>query len=127
MLPGIGTAIAGGTLAAILSSAAAGAAAAGVGGTLIGLGIPEEEANYYDREFQAGRVVVTVDAGSRFQEAQSILVQNAGYDMLSAPERTQRSAAVARVTEEEVREDAVLGNENLNVNKRDRDTRPRAR
>ena len=84
VLPGIGTAIAGGTLAAILSSAAAGAAAAGVAGTLIGLGIPEEEANYYDREFQAGRVVVTVDAGSRFQEAQSILVQNGGYDMLSA-------------------------------------------
>ena len=63
----------------------------GVAGTLIGLGIPEEEANYYDQEFQAGRVVVTVDAGARFQEAQSILVQNSGYDMPSAPERAQRA------------------------------------
>jgi hypothetical protein len=126
VLPGIGTAIAGGTLAAILSSAAAGAATAGLAGTLIGLGIPEEEAKYYDREFQAGRIVVTVDAGSRLQEAQSILAQNSGYDMLSAPGRAQRDAFVGRVTEEEAGADAVLANENLK-DKRGRDTRPRPR
>jgi hypothetical protein len=119
VLPGIGTAIAGGTLAAILSSAAAGAATAGLAGTLIGLGIPEDEAKYYDREFQAGRVVVTVDAGRRLPEAQSILVQNSGYDMRSAP--------VANMTDEEAREDAVLGNENILGGQRDRDTRPRVR
>jgi hypothetical protein len=124
VLPGIGTAIAGGTLAAILSSAAAGAATAGIAGTLIGLGIPEEEAKYYDREFQAGRVVVTVDAGARFQEAQSILVRNSGRDMLTAPER---AAAVARTTDEEAREDTVLSNDTVLPKKRDRDTRPRAR
>ena len=127
VLPGIGTAIAGGTLAAILSSAAAGAAAAGVAGTLIGLGIPEEEANYYDREFRAGRIVVTVDAGRRLQEAQSILSRNSGYDMRSAPERARSSAAIAAMTEEEVRADAVLGNENVNAGNRGRDTRPRSR
>ena len=127
VLPGIGTAIAGGTLAAILSSAAAGAATAGVAGSLIGLGIPEEEAKYYDREFQAGRVVVTVDAGVRFQEAQSILVDNSGYDMLTAPERAQRGATVARTTDEEAREDAMLASDNVVPKKRDRDTRPRAR
>ena len=44
IVPAIGPAIAGGTLAAILSSAAAGAATAGVAGALIGLGIPEDEA-----------------------------------------------------------------------------------
>jgi uncharacterized protein (TIGR02271 family) len=55
VLPAIGPAIAGGTLAAILSSAAAGAATAGIAGTLIGLGIPEDEANYYHQEFRAGR------------------------------------------------------------------------
>ena len=94
VLPGIGTAIAGGTLAAILSSAAAGAAAAGLAGTLIGLGIPEEEAKYYDREFQAGRVLVTVGAGRRVQEAQAILIENGGYEMGSTAERP-RSAALA--------------------------------
>ena len=127
VLPGIGTAIAGGTLAAILSSAAAGAATAGVAGTLIGLGIPEDEAKYYDQEFRAGRVVVTVDAGSRYQEAQAILTRNSGYDMLSARDRTQPGATVGRMTEEEAREDAVLGNEGGLANQRDRDIRPRLR
>lgn len=86
VLPAIGPAIAGGTLAAILSSAAAGAATAGIAGTLIGLGIPEEEARYYDEEFRAGRVLVTVDArGGRLDEAQSILTRNGGYDQRSGP------------------------------------------
>ena len=124
VLPGIGTAIAGGTLAAILSSAAAGAATAGVAGTLIGLGIPEEEAKYYDREFQAGRVVVTVDAGMRLQEAQAILVEAGGYDMRSASGRAQRGVAAARMTDEETQTDAALANETLKVGKRARDTRP---
>jgi uncharacterized protein (TIGR02271 family) len=78
VLPAIGPAIAGGTLAAILSSAAAGAATAGLAGTLIGLGIPEDEANYYDQEFRAGRAVVTVQAMGRQAEAQSILQQAGG-------------------------------------------------
>jgi uncharacterized protein (TIGR02271 family) len=81
VLPAIGPAIAGGTLAAILSSAAAGAATAGVAGALIGLGIPEEEANYYDQEFRAGRTVVTVQAKSRSTEARSILQQAGGRSM----------------------------------------------
>lgn len=125
VVPGIGTAIAGGTLAAILSSAAAGAATAGVAGTLIGLGIPEEEANYYNQEFQAGRVVVTVDAGVRLQEAQAILVASGGYDMGAASQRAQRGG-VARVTEEEAREDVLLTSENV-VNKPRTDTRPQPR
>jgi uncharacterized protein (TIGR02271 family) len=87
VLPAIGPAIAGGTLAAILSSAAAGAATAGVAGALIGLGIPEEEAKYYEGEFRAGRVVITVQAGGRMTEAQSILQQCGGYDMRSGRDR----------------------------------------
>jgi uncharacterized protein (TIGR02271 family) len=91
VLPAIGPAIAGGTLAAILSSAAAGAATAGLAGALIGLGIPEEEAEYYDQEFRAGRIVVTVQADGRLAEAQAILQRNRGYDMRSAPDRTASS------------------------------------
>src|SRR5688572_7227211 len=81
VLPAIGPAIAGGTLAAILSSAAAGAATAGIAGALIGLGIPEDEANYYEQEFRAGRTVVTVQALGRQAEAQSILGQAGGRSM----------------------------------------------
>lgn len=84
MVPGIGPAIAGGTLGVLLSSAAAGAAAAGVAGAMIGLGISEEEATFYEEEFTAGRTIVTVrtsDGGVDL--AQRILDQFGGYDMAS--------------------------------------------
>lgn len=94
VLPAIGPAIAGGTLAAILSSAAAGAATAGIAGTLIGLGIPEDEARYYDEEFRAGRILVTVDARGRLEEAQAILARNGGYDQRSAPQAARGQAGM---------------------------------
>jgi uncharacterized protein (TIGR02271 family) len=81
VLPAIGPAIAGGTLAAILTSAAAGAAAAGLAGTLIGLGIPKNEAEYYQSEVEAGRIVVTVRTGGRYQEALAVMRRFGGYDM----------------------------------------------
>lgn len=80
-LPAIGPAIAGGTLAVILSSAAAGAAAASLAGALIGMGIPKEEAEYYESELKAGRTVVTVNAAGRSSEALSIIQRFGGYDM----------------------------------------------
>jgi uncharacterized protein (TIGR02271 family) len=64
LLPAIGPVIAGGTLAAILASAGTAAAAGGVVGGLIGLGIPEEEAEYYEGEFERGRTIVTVKCDS---------------------------------------------------------------
>jgi uncharacterized protein (TIGR02271 family) len=50
-------------------------------GTLIGLGIPEKEAEYYESEFREGRVLVTVRADGRRAEAMSILQRCGGYDM----------------------------------------------
>lgn len=80
VLPAIGPAIAGGTLAAILSSAAAGAATAGLAGTLIGLGIPKEEAEYYESELRAGRIILTVQPEGRIAEAMAIVRRFGGYD-----------------------------------------------
>lgn len=80
MLPAIGPAIAGGTLAIVLSSAAAGAAAAGLGGTLVGLGIPKEEAEYYESELKSGRIILTVRPDGRNSEAMAILRRFGGYD-----------------------------------------------
>jgi hypothetical protein len=54
ILPGIGPAIVGGTLGMLLSSAAAGATAVGIAGTLVGLGLSEEDATYYEDEFKSG-------------------------------------------------------------------------
>jgi uncharacterized protein (TIGR02271 family) len=84
VMPVIGPAIAGGALAAVLSSAAAGAAAAGLAGALVGMGIPKDEAEYYESEFQSGRTIVTVKAAGRETEARSILQQFGGYDRSSA-------------------------------------------
>ena len=87
VLPAVGPAIAGGTLAAILTSAAAGAAAAGLAGTLIGLGIPKHEAEYYESEVEAGRIVVTVRTGGRYAEVLAVMRRFGGYDMDTREDR----------------------------------------
>jgi len=81
VLPAIGPAIAGGTLAAILSSAAPGAAAAGLAGALVGLGIPKDEAEYYEGEFKSGRTLVTVKGGTRNDEALRVMRQLGATDI----------------------------------------------
>jgi hypothetical protein len=88
-IPGVGPLIAGGALASTLAGVGAGAAVGGLVGALIGLGIPEEEARYYDRALQEGGILVSVDAGSRVIEARSILV-NAGAEF--APSSASLSA-----------------------------------
>ena len=47
------------------------------------MGVPEEEARYYDEEFQAGRTLVTVKANARYQEAAAILRRHEAYDVES--------------------------------------------
>jgi hypothetical protein len=89
-LPGIGPAIAGGALASILSSAAAGAAAGGLIGALAGLGMSEDEAEYYDEEFKRGRIIVTVRADGRYGDARGTLQRFGAYDIHSEPEGGQR-------------------------------------
>ena len=93
VLPGIGTAIAGGALAGIVSSAAAGAAADGLLGAVAGLGIPEDEAEYYDEEFRRGGILVTVRAGGRLDEARATLQRFGAYDIHSEQGRGQRALA----------------------------------
>jgi len=83
IIPVIGPAIAGGTLGVILSNAAAGAGIAGLIGSLVGAGVPEHEARYYEDEFAAGRTIVTVDTMDKSIEAAEILRRNGAYDMSS--------------------------------------------
>jgi hypothetical protein len=79
VVPVIGPAIAAGTLATILTNAAGGAAIAGLGGALIGWGVSEEDAKYYDGELQAGRIVVTVQAENHCDSARTIMENHGGY------------------------------------------------
>jgi hypothetical protein len=79
----IGPILAMGPLAAALVSAAGGAAVAGITGALIGWGIPEEDAKYYEGEVQAGRYVVTVECGQG-DDARDVLRRHGGYDRSAA-------------------------------------------
>jgi uncharacterized protein (TIGR02271 family) len=95
VLPAIGPAIAGGILASILASAATGAVAGGVIGALLGIGVPEDEAKYYDEEFRSGRTIVTVRAENRFDEAQDVLRRHGAYDVNSSGTSGSISASSA--------------------------------
>jgi hypothetical protein len=91
VIPVVGPAIAAGTLGVILSNAAAGAGIAGLVGALVGAGIPEDEAKYYHGEFEAGRTIVTVAAGGRYDEAAAILRRFGAYDMSTRGTATGRA------------------------------------
>jgi hypothetical protein len=80
VIPVIGPAIAAGTLATILSNAAGGAALAGLSGALIGWGVPEEHAKYYERQLNAGRVIVSVTTSDRFEVARTILERHGAHN-----------------------------------------------
>jgi hypothetical protein len=87
VLPAIGPVIAGGLLMSVLASAGGAAAVGVVVGALIGLGIPEEEARFYEGEFTAGRTLVTVRTEGRNAEAEAVLRNNGAYDMQSGAGR----------------------------------------
>ncbi len=95
-IPGVGPFIAAGALGAALTGAAVGAGVGAIAGALIGMGIPEEEAKYYEQEVRGGRTLVSVQAGSRVGEADEILHDHGAYDV-QHPDRMPagRSAATA--------------------------------
>jgi len=80
LIPGLGPAIAGGILTAVLGGAAIGAVAGGLIGALTSMGVPEDEARFYQDELRVGRTLVTVKAGDRYDEALAILRHNGAYD-----------------------------------------------
>jgi hypothetical protein len=72
-IPGLGLVAAGPILAA-LAGLGAGAAAGGLTGALIGLGMPEHEAKFYNEEIQQGGILVGVYTHSdRADQARKIL------------------------------------------------------
>ncbi len=105
LVPGIGPAIAGGTLGVLLSSAGAGLVASGIAGALIGLGLSETDAKYYEGEFKSGRTLVTVKADGRYDEAMAVLRRFGGYDRgtASAAGSTTSADRTVELREEELR------------------------
>lgn len=74
-IPGIGPIIAGGVLASTLAGAGIGAAAGGIIGALASMGVPEEDARHFERGFQQGGVLVTVEAGGEAELARQVLLE----------------------------------------------------
>ena len=83
-IPGVGPIIAAGPIAAALGGAAIGATGGGIIGALTGMGVPEDEARYYETEFKQGGIVVTVQARGRYDEARRILHEYSGRDATMA-------------------------------------------
>jgi len=81
VLPGVGPILAGGILATSLGYAAAGVAVGGILGAMTGAGLTEEEAEFYNEQFNAGRAIVTVRSSPRDAQAAAILRRHGGYDM----------------------------------------------
>ena len=78
LIPGVGPVLAGGVLAAFFGGAIAGTAVGGIFGAMTGLGISEEEARFYEKEFSEGRAIVAVKPHGRYQQAADILTRTGG-------------------------------------------------
>lgn len=75
-LPVLGAVVAGGLLSGLVGGGVVG----GLVGALIGLGVPEEEAHYYQKQLASGHTLVTVNTNGRYSEARAILLRNSGHD-----------------------------------------------
>ena len=85
LIPGVGPVVAGGVLAMAIGGAAAGTAVGGIFGAMTGLDVSEDEARFYEREFNSGRALVAVKAGARVCDAAQVLRRHGGYDLQNRP------------------------------------------
>jgi uncharacterized protein (TIGR02271 family) len=67
----------------------------GITNSLANLGLPEDEATFYNGEFESGRTVVVVNTSDRQQEASQILYRDGGYDYASRSGRTSGTSSYA--------------------------------
>jgi hypothetical protein len=102
-IPGIGPVVSAGVLTTVFGAAGAtalagagiGAATGGIVGGLIGLGIPETEAAYFETGFRKGYALVTVNAGNRVGEAVDVLQQYGGDLGVSTAEMASATPVAA--------------------------------
>jgi len=83
-------AVAAGTLAGLFGGGLAG----GLLGILAGRGIPVEEARYYQRQLDEGKVLVTVESDGRAAEALAILGRHGGHE--AEPPQSPPASACCR-------------------------------
>src|SRR5205823_4609788 len=79
-VPGVGPLLAAGALGAALSGLAVGAGVGAIAGALVGIGVPEDEAAWYEQEVRGGRALVSVVARERRDEAREVMRRFGAYD-----------------------------------------------
>ena len=105
VIPGIGPIIAAGTLGSTLAGAGIGAAAGGLIGALAGMGVPDEDARHFERGFQEGGVLVTVEAGADAARArEALILGDADLGPAHATMRASGAAATHEADRPELRE-----------------------
>lgn len=80
-IPVVGPVVAAGAFATMLAGAGAGLGVGAIAGGLIGLGIPEEEARWYEQEVEAGNTLVAVRGDGSYDAAREILRRHGAYDI----------------------------------------------
>ncbi len=85
-LPAIGPVLAGGLLVALAASTASGAATGLLVGSLLGLGVPDVEAAFYEEAFRKGHTIVVVQGDERTQLAQTILAAHHAHGRRVTPD-----------------------------------------
>jgi hypothetical protein len=90
LIPGIGPILVGGVMASLVG-AGVGAAAGGIVGTLAGVGVPEHDAHYFDAGLRAGGTLVTVNVGTRIDDALAILQRHEADLGIGSERRVARS------------------------------------
>jgi len=90
-IPGVGPFIAAGAFATALGGAAIGAGVGAIAGALAGMGVPEDEARYYEGEVKSGRTLVTVRTTDRYDEAQQLLRRYGAYDIETGDGRVRQA------------------------------------
>ena len=106
LIPGVGPLVVGGILASALMGMGVGAATGGLIGALVGMGVPEEDAKYFDSGLREGRTLVTVSNTDGASEALGILERH-GADLGPSKSRASKPSDEYKGQERRSRFDAA--------------------
>ncbi len=103
----------------------------GITDDLVNMGIPQQEANYYNDQFQQGSTVVTVNTRDQQQQAYDILMRDGGTDFNSSQGQTSNygaysagTAATTATTANTVNTATTTGDQTQNIELRAEQLQP---
>lgn len=102
-IPGVGPFLAAGQVMAVLSGASLGAAARGIAGGLINLGLPEVEANRFESLVKTGKVLISIhtDHSGDQTRARDIFKQTGAQNICTTSEAYWKGAPASGPTSDQ--------------------------